>query len=70
MSEPPANFVEPILQFFAYAHLPEPLQPFSKPFYSMALWIVETMPRNPERTAALRKLLESKDCAIRAKLYR
>ena len=31
--------------------------------------IAETVPRNPERTAALRKLLEAKDCAVRAVLY-
>jgi hypothetical protein len=70
MTEPPPAFVEPILQFFSYQHLPEPVQPFSKPFYAMALWIIETMPRNPERSVALRKLLEAKDAAVRSKLYR
>ena len=30
--------------------------------------IVETLPRNPERTVALRKLLEAKDAAVRALL--
>jgi hypothetical protein len=29
-----------------------------------------TLPRNPERTTALRKLLEAKDCAVRASIYK
>lgn len=59
---------EHIAQFFAYEHLPEHLQAISKPFGDMAQNIIETLPRNPERTVALRKLLESKDAAVRAKL--
>ena len=58
-----------MLQFFKYAHLPEKLQAVSKPFGLLAKQMVETLPRNPERTAGLRKLLESKDCAVRALLY-
>jgi hypothetical protein len=61
---------EPLLQFFTYAHLPEPLQGISAPFASLATWLVETLPRNPERTTALRKVLEAKDCAVRAKLFK
>lgn len=60
---------EPILQFFSFAHLPGHLQEISKPFYELAQHIVATLPRNPERTTALRKLLEAKDCAVRAWLY-
>lgn len=55
-----------LLQFFAYAHLPKRLQAVSRPFGDLANVIVETLPRNPERTTALRKLLEAKDCAVRA----
>lgn len=62
--------VEYLLQFFAYVHLPERLQEISKPFCVLAQYIVDTLPRNPERTTALRKLLEAKDCAIRAKLFK
>lgn len=61
---------DPMLQFFQYAHLPERLQEISKPFGDMAQFIVESLPRNPERTVALRKLLEAKDCAVRAHLYK
>ena len=57
-----------ILQFFHYAHLPDALRARSKPFCDVARQIVDTTPRNPERTVALRKLLEAKDAAVRAKL--
>jgi hypothetical protein len=63
-------YPETMLQFFAYEHLPAHLQPTSRAFSDLAAWIAETVPRNPERTAALRKLLEAKDCAVRAVLYR
>ena len=61
---------EYLLQFFAYSHLPEHLQAVSKPFGELAAQLVETLPRNPERTVALRKLLEAKDCAVRALLFK
>jgi len=60
--------VEPILKFFKFDHLPPHLQDKSKPFAHLAAWIVETLPRNAERTVALRKLLEAKDAAVRAGL--
>jgi hypothetical protein len=68
MSDKP--FEEPILQFFAYSHLPETLRETSRPFGVLALTLCDTVPRNPERTMALRKLLEAKDAAVRAMLYR
>jgi hypothetical protein len=58
------------LQFFAYDHLPPHLQDVSKPFCQMALQLVATLPANPESTVAMRKLLEAKDCAVRATLYK
>jgi hypothetical protein len=61
--------MEPIMQFFSYKHLPEHLQDASKPFADLAQYLVDTLPRNPERTVALRKLLESKDAAVRTKLF-
>lgn len=57
-----------LLQFFEYTHLPEFLQEVSKPFCDMALNICKKLPNNPERAVALRKLLESKDCAVRSVL--
>ena len=59
-----------MMQFFAYAHLPLHLQTISKPFGDLAQHIVDTLPMNPERTAGLRKLLEAKDCAVRAQLFK
>lgn len=59
-----------ILQFFSFSHLPPHLQEVSRPFSEMADRIVSTLPRNPERTVALRKLLEAKDAAVRALLAR
>ena len=59
---------EHISQFFGYAHLPPHLAEVSKPFADLADVIVGTLPRNPERTVALRKLLEAKDAAVRARL--
>jgi hypothetical protein len=38
--------------------------------HGIANWMVETLPRNPERSVALRKLLEAKDAAVRAKLFK
>lgn len=62
--------LEPILQFFAYKHLPLELSLVSELFYDLAQKLVLDLPRNPERTVALRKLLEAKDAAVRAKLYK
>lgn len=59
---------EPIMKFFAYSHLPEKLRVVSQPFCELAERIHDTLPRSAERTVALRKLLESKDAAVRAAL--
>jgi hypothetical protein len=70
MSDIPNIDQEPMLQFFAFKHLPEHLQNTSAAFYSLAQELVREVPRNPERTVALRKLLEAKDCAVRAVIYK
>jgi len=62
----PLQVPDHIMQFFAFAHLPALLQAISKPFCDLAETVVLTCPRNPERTVALRKLLEAKDAAVRA----
>jgi hypothetical protein len=61
---------EPTAQFFAYAHLPPNLQSISRPFFDMAQMIILTCPANPERSVALRKLLEAKDAAVRSTIYK
>ena len=61
-----------VLEFFDYAHLPAHLQEVSKPFYDLAqrmAWDLETE-RGQEVTVGLRKLLEAKDCFVRAALPR
>jgi hypothetical protein len=58
--------LDPVLRYFHYAHLPPQLQPISRLFCTQARWIVDYVPRNAERTVALRKLLEAKDAAVRA----
>lgn len=60
---------EPMLRYFTYSHLPGPLQDVSKLFHACAIAIAVSLPRSAERTVALRKLLEAKDCAIRAAVF-
>lgn len=56
-----------ILRYFEYAHLPPHLQTVSRLFQSLAARLAEDLD-GPELTVALRKLLESKDAAVRAAL--
>jgi hypothetical protein len=56
-----------ILRFFAYEHLPVHLQEVSKPFYDLAYDMADRF-EGPELTTGLRKLLEAKDCMVRAAL--
>jgi hypothetical protein len=58
----------PIMKYFAYAHLPEKLQGVSKPIGDLAQAMDAELPDGPEKSAGLRKLLEAKDCLVRAKL--
>lgn len=55
-----------LLKFFQYEHLPEKLQKISKPYCRLAIEMGCDLPDGPEKIMALRKLLESKDCAVRA----
>ena len=59
---------EHIMQFFAFDHRPPHLKSVSMLFSAMARALMVELPRNPERTVALRKLLEAKDAAVRARL--
>jgi len=58
----------PLLRFFGYAHLPPHLQTVSRPFSTLAHELATNLPHGSERDFALRKLLEAKDCAVRAML--
>ena len=58
-----------MLKWFEYDHLPRHLQDVSKGFHHIAGEMVESVPAGPERTVALRKLLEAKDAAVRAVVH-
>jgi len=61
--------VESILTFFAYDHLPPHLQEISMPFHELAHTMADSLD-GAELTVGLRKLLEAKDCMVRAALIR
>lgn len=56
------------IKFFEYSHLPSKLQEISKPIGDLAHQMEETLPDGPEKSAGMRKLLEAKDCFVRAAL--
>ncbi len=58
--------LDPIMMHFAYSHLPENLQKVSKPFGDLAEVMATSLPDCEEAHVGLRKLLEAKDCAVRA----
>lgn len=58
----------PILKFFEYQHLPTHLQEISKPLGDLAVLMEQKLPPSAETSAGLRKLLEAKDCFVRARL--
>ena len=57
--------LSPILKYFKYEHLPPSLQAVSRPFCDLAFQLERELPICPEKSTALRKLLEAKDCAVR-----
>lgn len=56
------------IKYFAYAHLPPHLQKVSKPIGDLAEKLEAELPDGPEKSAGMRKLLEAKDCFVRAAL--
>jgi hypothetical protein len=57
-----------LIKWFAFAHLPAKLQEISAPCAQLATQMDEILPEGPEKTAGLRKLLEAKDCFVRAEI--
>lgn len=55
-----------LLRWFTYEHLPADLQSISAECATLAHKVDITIPENAEKTAGLRKLLEAKDCFVRA----
>ncbi|WP_435582910.1 hypothetical protein [Amycolatopsis thermoflava] len=57
-----------IARFFEFEHLREPLRSVSKECHDLAEARIQSTPDSPELVAGLRKLLEAKDCFVRAAL--
>jgi hypothetical protein len=55
-----------LLRWFEYDHLPPHLQDISQEFKILANIMVKALPDGPELSTGLRKLLEAKDCMVRA----
>lgn len=55
-------------KYFAFGHLPPHLQLVSKPLGELAELLEQLLPNGPEKSAGMRKLLEAKDCFVRAAL--
>ena len=56
------------IQYFEYKHLRKDLQEVSKPISELAHLMEDALPDGPEKSAGMRKLLEAKDCFVRAAL--
>lgn len=63
-----AGQCDALMRYFDFLHLPPKLQHVSRHFYTLAEIVRNTVPDGPEKTVCLRKLLESKDAAVRAAL--
>jgi len=57
-----------LARYFAYGHLPPHLQAVSRACHDLAAEMIRVLPDGPELTSGLRKLLEAKDCFVRAAL--
>lgn len=68
MAGQPHPSVVAILRYFEWEHLPPHLQEISAPIGILAKSMAERLPQGPELTTGLRKLLEAKDCLVRAAL--
>ena len=55
-------------KYFTFAHLPPKLQAVSKPIGELAEKLETMLPDGAEKSAGMRKLLEAKDCFVRASL--
>lgn len=60
---------ERMLKWFDFEHLPDHLKGVSGEFCNLACSITAMIEPGPERTVALRKLLEAKDAAVRATVH-
>jgi hypothetical protein len=57
-----------IMAYFTYIHLPVHLRVVSKRVCELAAYMDASLPDSAEKSAGLRKLLEAKDCFVRAQM--
>ena len=60
--------VRQVAGWFTYQHLTGHARETSKAVCELAVGMLLTIPDSPELTAGLRKLLEAKDCLVRASI--
>lgn len=61
--------VQQYRHYFDGSHLSHPnLRVIVNEFETMAQWLIDALPDSPELSHALRRLVEAKDCAARAKV--
>lgn len=60
--------VTAITQYFKSDHLPDHLVEIAGPCEELVEYMLENLPDSPEMTVGLRKLLEAKDCFVRARV--
>lgn len=58
-----------MMKWFEFGHLPDEQKEVSRRFAALADFVVQNVDGGPERTVALRKLLEAKDAAVRATIH-
>ena len=57
-----------MMRWFESSHLPDHLRPVSMLVGDLAASMDASLPDGAEKSAGLRKLLEAKDCFVRARL--
>jgi ferritin-like protein len=60
--------VRHLARYFAFDHLSGEPREVSEMFHDLAADLIDQLPDGPELVASLRRLLEAKDCAVRAAL--
>lgn len=57
------------MSFFEFEHLPEPLKEVSQPCAELAHMMLNDVMYSEQLDLGLQKLLEAKDCFVRARLF-
>lgn len=65
-----SKYLYPTIEYFKYEHLPEKLKNVSKSFFDLADELLIKLPDCSEKYVGFRKLLEAKDCMVRAAMYK